>query len=59
MGMKQFKKWWTRHNPTGHIESAGFNMDSDVWKAALEWVLLTGSDDDVLFRKIKDELYGE
>ncbi len=37
--MKQFEKWWTKHNPQGHVESMGFEMDSDIWKAALEWAL--------------------
>lgn len=37
--MEQFKKWWINHNKEGHPDSAGFQFDSEVWKAALEWVL--------------------
>lgn len=34
--MIQFEKWWKKHNPKSHVESINFEMDSDIWKAALE-----------------------
>ena len=35
--MKEFEKWWIKSNLEGHVESLGIEMDSDIWRAALEW----------------------
>jgi len=65
--MKQFKKWWNSYSIKGFrdktMQSVAKELFKDYhcegWKAAMEQVLLWGSDDDILFNKIKDEIYGE
>ena len=56
MAMEQFEKWFDEV----HRKGRGCYYDcSCAWEEALEWVLLLGSDDDILYNKIKDELYGQ
>jgi len=65
--MKQFDEWWKSYlikgigdktmQPTAKELFKDYHREG--WKAAMEQVLLWGSDDDVLFNKIKDEIYGE
>ena len=54
--MKEFKKWLLTDE--GQI-LVGDHHAKAAWRAAMEQVLLWGSDDDILFNKIKDEIYGE
>jgi len=59
--MEQFEKWLTSYNKGIKKNFWCILMKpfmEDAWKTALEWVLLLGSDDDVLYNKVKDELYG-
>ena len=56
--MSEFDKWLKRFYKN-HQGDRRFEPTSKMgWKAAMEQVLLWGSDDDVLFNKIKDEIYG-
>ncbi|KKN73124.1 hypothetical protein LCGC14_0404330 [marine sediment metagenome] len=57
--MKEFEKWYIeerKRRSGAPMYSADYRTG---WKAAMEQVLLWGSDDDTLFNKIKDEIYGE
>ena len=37
--MKQFEKWWKKHNPQRGILCDDFRRDGDIWRAALKWTL--------------------
>ena len=53
--MKEFEKWWEDFNRIP-LPADEFDFARLAWKAALEWALLLGSDDE-LYVKIKEELY--
>ena len=58
--MNEFKKWWEEEGKD-YVDEGGMcyqECAEACWRVALEQVLLWGSDDDVLFNKIKDEIYG-
>ena len=64
MIMKAFNKWCkNNYNPDKDLTAfedykEGYKDGrKDGWIAALEWILLLGSDDDKLYVKIKKELY--
>ena len=58
--LKEFEKFMSKHFYLDWRTTAGERwIAKQTWKAAMEQVLLWGSDDDTLFNKIKDEIYGE
>ncbi len=48
--MKEFDKWWEKNNEFCHNRCGQHSVEdaADVWKAALEWVLIYYKEEDML-----------